>query len=254
MYLGIIIEFFYEEIFPRIWDKFGKKIWDKIPYKKQIFIVLGISFIILNYFFVYIVVKPFQGFQVSGRPIFYMVPFAFSTYLCFGVVLVSGLLHFVKKYLNSEGLPDLLLVSGAQAGVVMGATTIIVGMIWSYVEWGYFWQWEPRQTSTLIMWLALVGLLIFREMLDEKNPEKRALISAVFGIATFPSVLLSNYVVGALHPPPQQTTLGEGVGMYLMLNFLFIGGLAVGLIYLSYKVNKIDVRLQKVRRIRMEEA
>ena len=38
------------------------------------------------------------------------------------------------------------------------------------------------------------------------------------------------------------------------LNFLFIGGLAVALIYLSFQVNKIDVRLQKVRRIRMEEA
>ena len=238
----------------KIWDKFGKKIWEKIPYKKQIFSVLGISFIIINYFIVYIVVKKFQGFEISGRPIFYMVPFAFSTYLCFGVVLLSGLLHFVKKYTHKEGFADLLLVSGAQTGIVMGAITIIVGMIWSYVEWGYFWQWEPRQTSTLIMWLALVGLLIFREMLDEKNPEKRALISAVFGIATFPSVLLSNFVVGALHPPPQQTTLGTGVGMYLMLNFLFIGGLALVLIFLSLQVNKIDVRLQKIRRIRMEEA
>jgi len=233
------------------------KIWNKNPYKKQTIVVLGISFIILNYYIVYIVVQPFQGFQVSGHPIFYMVPFAFSTYLCFGIVLLSGLLHFLKKFLNflpTEEFSDLLLVSGAQTGIVLGATTIIVGMIWSYAEWGYFWQWEPRQTSTLLMWLALVGLLVFREMLDEKNPEKRALISAVFGIATFPSVLLSNFVVGALHPPPQQTTLGTGVGMYLMLNFLFIGGLALALIFLSLQVNKIDVRLQKIRRIRMEEA
>jgi len=244
------------------WEEFEEKIWKKIPYKKQISIILGISFIILNYFIVYIVVPKFDKFIVSGRPIFYMVPFAFSTYLCFGVVLLSGLLHFLKKiswnqlhnFLPTEEFSDLLLVSGAQTGIVMGATTIIVGMIWSYAEWGYFWQWEPRQTSTLIMWLALVGLLIFREMLDEKNPEKRALISAVFGIATFPSVLLSNYVVGALHPPPQQTPLGTGVGMYLMLNFLFIGGLALALIFLSFQVNKINVRLQKIRRIRMEEA
>jgi len=238
-------------------DNILGKIWNKNPYKKQTIIILGISFIILNYYLVFIVVQPFQGFQVSGHPIFYMVPFAFSTYLCFGIVLLSGSLHFLKKVFNflpTEEFSDLLLVSAAQTGIVLGATTIIVGMIWSYAEWGYFWQWEPRQTSTLLMWLALVGLLVFREMLDEKNPEKRALISAVFGIATFPSVLLSNFVVGALHPPPQQTTLGTGVGMYLMLNFLFIGGLALVLIFLSLQVNKIDVRLQKIRRIRMEEA
>ncbi|MHA1967447.1 MAG: cytochrome c biogenesis protein CcsA [Candidatus Hodarchaeales archaeon] len=222
--------------------------------RSRILLALASCFTIINFYLVYITVKSFQGFRVSGHPIFYMVPFAFSTYLCFGVVLLSGILYLVKKNFPSEGFSDLLLVSGAQTGVVMGAITITVGMIWSYVEWGYFWQWEPRQTSTLIMWLALVGLLIFREMLDEKNPEKRALISAVFGIATFPSVLLSNYVVGALHPPPQQTTLGEGVGMYLMLNFLFIGGLAVTLIFLAFQVNKIDLKLQKVRRIKMEEA
>lgn len=215
-----------------------------------IIFALAICFSIVNYYFVFIVVKSFQGFNVSGTPIFYMVPFAFSTYLCFGVVLLSGILYLWRKDLRL----DLFLVSGAQTGVIVGTITLIVGIIWSKAEWGWWWQWEPRQTATLIMWLAYIGLLIFREMMDEKNHEKKATLSAIFGIATFPSVPLSNFVVGALHPAPQATALGPGVGLYLMLNFLLIGGLTLILVYMAYRVNKIDFKLKKIRKIKMEEA
>ncbi|MHA2247795.1 MAG: cytochrome c biogenesis protein CcsA [Candidatus Hodarchaeales archaeon] len=219
--------------------------------KNENWIILALmsTFTVINYFLVYIFLKPFQGFNVSGHPIFYMVPFAFSTYLCFGIVLLSAILYLWRKDMRF----DLLLVSGAQTGVVVGVITIIVGIIWSKPEWGYWWQWEERQTATLIMWLAYVGLLVFREMLDEKNHEKKATLSAIFGIATSPSVPLSNFVVGALHPEPQSTALGPGVGMFLMLNFLFIGLLTLLLIYMSYRVNNIDLKLKEIRTIKMEE-
>ncbi|NHK32424.1 MAG: hypothetical protein FK730_13805 [Asgard group archaeon] len=216
---------------------------------RMVILILVLAFTVFNYYFVYIDIESFVDFNVSGHPIFYMVPFAFSTYLCFGIVLLMGALFLWKK----QNRFDLILVSGAQVGALVGATTIIVGMIWSYVEWGYFWQWEPRQTATLIMWLAYVGLLIFRGMLDEKNPERRGTLSAIFGIATFPSVPLSNYVVGALHPPPQQTGLAEGVGQILMLNFLFIGLVTLLLVYLTYQVNEIDFHLKKIRQRKMED-
>ncbi len=212
-------------------------------------ITLIALFIIINYYLTLITVESFEGFNVSGHPIFYMVPFAFSTYLCFGIVLLMSVFFLWKK----QNIYDLVLVASAQVGALVAAITIIIGMIWSYVEWGYFWQWEPRQTATLIMWLAYVGLLIFRGMLDEKNPEKRGTLSAIFGIATFPSVPLSNYVVGALHPPPQQTSLAEGVGSKLMLNFLFIGLVTLILIYLTFRVNEIDFHLRRIRRIKMED-
>ncbi|MFX0184194.1 MAG: cytochrome c biogenesis protein CcsA [Candidatus Hodarchaeota archaeon] len=216
-----------------------------------ILLLIGIGFIVINYYLVYIVVKPFQGFIISGRPIFYMVPFAFSTYLCFGIALICGLLFLLwKKDLRL----DLILVSSAQIGVVLGAITIIVGMIWAKVEWGAFWDWNDRETITLVMWLIYVGLLIFRDMLEVENLEKKATISAVFGIVAFVSVPLSYVIVGVLHPNPQQTSYSTGAGLYLMLNFLFIGLITLVLIYQAYKINKIDFTLKKTRKAKMEES
>ncbi|MFX0170940.1 MAG: cytochrome c biogenesis protein [Candidatus Hodarchaeota archaeon] len=231
-------------------DFIMNKIWRKIPYKTQIFFIIGLGFITFNYYMVYIALKPFQGFIISGKPIFYMVPIAFSTYLCFGIALLCGILFLLwKKDLRL----DLILVSSAQVGVVLGAITIIVGMIWAKVEWGTFWDWNDRETITLVMWLIYVGLLIFRDMIEVENHERKATISAVFGIVAFVSVPLSYVIVGVLHPNPQQTSYSTGAGVFLMLNFLFIGILALILIYQAYKINKMDFALKKFRKQRMEE-
>ncbi|MFW9992398.1 MAG: cytochrome c biogenesis protein CcsA [Candidatus Odinarchaeota archaeon] len=220
-----------------------------------IVLAIGICFTAVNYWLVYISVESMQGegaefFNVSGHPIFYMVPFAFSAYLCFGVVLLGGLLYLLKKDLKY----DLFLLSGAQVGVITAGLTILIGMIWAYVEWGYFWQWEPRETATLIMWLAIAGLLIFREMLDVKDHEKKATISAIFGIIASPSVPLTYFVQGALHYGGGEVLtggLGPGVGPVLMMNFLLIGALTLALIYITYRTNNIDLKLKEIRSAKM---
>ncbi len=216
---------------------------------------LGTIFVTLNYAQIYL------GFSsltanwiadigtVSPLPIFYMVPFAFSTYLTFGMALIGGLLYFWKRDLRF----DLLLVSSAQVGVIIGAITIIVGMIWAKPEWGAFWDWNPRETITLIMWLIYVTVLIFRDMLEEENPEKRALISAIFGIIAFVSVPFTYVIVGNLHPNPQTPSYSIGVGIFIPINFLFIGILSLILVYQTYRINLIDFTLKGIRKAKMEE-
>ncbi len=189
------------------------------------------------------------GGSVSPLPIFYMVPFAFSAYLSFGIALICGVLFLWKKDLKY----DLILVSSAQVGVVIGAITIIVGMIWAKPEWGEFWDWNPRETITLIMWLIYVGLLIFRDMLEEENLKKKATISAIFGIIAFVSVPLTYVIVGALHPAPRETSYGIGAGVFLPLNFVFIGIISLILIYQTYRINNINFTLKRIRKVKMEE-
>lgn len=213
-------------------------------------ILLFLFFLALvSYFFVFISVESFEGFTLSGHPIFYMIPFAFTTYVCFGLVLISAILYLRTK----EGVYDLLVVSGTKVGLLAGTITIVVGMIWSYAEWGYFWQWEARQTATLIMWILYAALLIVRGMFEEREQEKRATVSAAFGIAAAPSIPLSNFVVGALHPPPQQTSLGSGVGNVLALNFLFILLVTILLLVITYRTAKVESALREIRMTKMAE-
>ncbi len=222
-------------------------------YEKWILLTFLPSFLLMNFFIIYLVIqfKYADYYSVSPRPVFLMVPFAFATYFCFGITLISGILYLIWR---KDIRLDLILLSSAQVGVMLGAITIIIGMMWAKVEWGAFWDWNPRETITLIMWLIYVGLLIFRDMLEVDNHERRATISAIFGILAFVSIPLSYFIVGIIHPNPSETGYSTGAGVFLMINFVFISAFAIFLILQAYRTNRIEFELQRIRKIKMEEA
>ena len=69
--------------------------------------------------------------------------------------------------------------------------------------WGIWWTWDARLTSTFVLWLLYVAYLLLRSMIED--PERRALLSAVFGIFAFldvPLVYMSIRWWRTQHPQP----------------------------------------------------
>ena len=74
--------------------------------------------------------------------------------------------------------------------------------------WGIWWTWDARLTSTFVLWVLYVCYLLLRTLIDE--PERRAVVSAVFNIfAAFdiPLVYFSIWFFRTQHPQP---VIGEG--------------------------------------------
>jgi len=57
---------------------------------------------------------------------------------------------------------DLLAASSAEIGVVFFGLTILNGMLWGKITWGVFWRWEPRLTTTAVLFLTYIGYLAVR--------------------------------------------------------------------------------------------
>jgi heme exporter protein C len=104
----------------------------------------------------------------------------------------------------------------AEIGVVFTTITLITGPLWAKPVWGVYWTWEPRLTTTLILWFIYVGYLLLRSL---ANPgHKRARLVAVYGIAGWidvPIVFLSIWWWRTVHP----RLLGDG-------GFAIAGGMA----------------------------
>jgi len=98
---------------------------------------------------------------------------------------------------------DWIGVSAAEVGLAFTTVLLITGPIWAHPVWGIWWTWDARLTSTFILWMLYIAYLLLRGMLEE--PDRRALLSAVFGIFAFIDVPL---VFGAIrwwrtqHPQP----------------------------------------------------
>jgi heme exporter protein C len=109
---------------------------------------------------------------------------------------------FSIAYLVTRNLRyDRVAGAAAEIGVVFTTITLVTGPLWAKPAWGVFWTWEPRLTTTLILWFIYVGYLLLRSVALPGH--KRARLAAVYGIVGWidvPIVFLSIWWWRTVHP------------------------------------------------------
>ncbi len=144
--------------------------------------------IYLVFFYAPIPIDPkTAGGDPNNFKIFYFhLPIAISAYLAFAVVFVSSVLYL--RYKQQKW--DIASLSAAEVGVVFAFLTLASGSIWARSAWGEYWvTWDVRLNTSLVLFLIYISYLMIRQAVEE--PEKRARLSAVFGIVGFIGVPLS---------------------------------------------------------------
>ena len=145
-------------------------------------------------------VAPTERTMGPIQRIFYLhMPSAITAFAAFFVCFVANLLYVVRR----ERRWDWLGVSSAEVGLAFVSVVLVTGPIWAKPVWGIWWTWDARLTSTFVLWLLYVSYLLLRSMIED--PEKRALLSAVFGIFAFldvPLVYMSIRWWRTQHPQP----------------------------------------------------
>ena len=119
----------------------------------------------------------------------------------------------VRYLLSHHRKWDALGVSAAEVGVVCCSIGLTTGPLWARPVWGTWWTWDARLTSTFVLWLLYVSYLLMRGLLED--PEKKATLSAVFGIFAsldMPLVYVSNRLWRTQHPQPVIAG-GQGSGL-----------------------------------------
>ncbi len=176
------------------------------------------------------------------RILFFHLPPAIICYLTIAISTVSGILFLWKKQSRFDAFSE----SAALLGLVYGLITLIGGAIWANAMWGVYWNWDPRETATLILWLAYVGYFFLR--MSVENPGQRASVAAAYNILasmTVPMSYLSFILWPSLHP---RLSEGGGIGLTmvmvqaLLLNI--VGGL---LVYIWLFSKAYAVRQEKDR-------
>jgi heme exporter protein C len=169
-----------------------------------------------------------------------------SFFICF----IANLLYVWRR----QPRWDWLGVSAGETGLVFTTVVLVTGPIWAHPVWGIWWTWDARLTSTFVLWLLYVSYLLLRTLIEE--PDRRALLSALFGIFAFVDVPL---VFGSIRwwrtQHPQPVVMGEpGSGleptMYKVLFFSWFAmlGLMTLLLRQRYKLEAMRGDLEIVQR------
>jgi len=142
--------------------------------------------------------SPLEKTMGSVQKIFYFhLPLALTAFLSFFVACISGIMYLR----NRQRIWDARLAASVEIGVVLTTLVLITGSLWGKPIWNTFWTWDPRLTTSLILWFIFASCLILRSAIDEEG--KRATFSAVMAIVGFvdvPIVFLSARLFRSIHP------------------------------------------------------
>lgn len=145
----------------------------------RLLLVLISSLLIFN---IYNIISntPMVPDQHWAQKIFYVhVPSAWVGFLSYLIVMIAGIMFFLKKndYWDTVGL------AAAEIGTLFITLVLITGPIWATPIWGKPWIWEPRLTTTFILFLIYIGYFMIRSFGGHVERVKR--YAAAIGIIAF---------------------------------------------------------------------
>ena len=199
---------------------------------------------------------PTEAVQGDLQRLFYVhMSTALIGYVSFLLVFLGGAIYLAR----ASVWWDRLARASAIVGVVFITIVLITGCLWGTKVWGACWTWDPRLTTTLILWFIYVSYLMLRGYVDE--PQARMRLAAIVGIVGFVVVPINYMSVEwwrSLHPKatvlrPEGPGLSSEMLVTLLVTMLAFLLLYVVLLRLQLKLERLIDELEELRFHRLLE-
>lgn len=207
----------------------------------------------------FLVVPQYVGLGDAGRIIILHVPTAWITTVAFAVSAVYSIRYLWKR----RPADDAGAVAAAEAGFLFCALATVSGMWFANIVWGTPWNWDPRETTILILLLIYAAYFALRSALDDVERRRRlAAVYNLFAAVTMPFLLFvaPRMADSTLHPNCAFIQGSHCDGIWLELNGTRIGQL--GDVVLALKgveqrgdlaVAQVEVRMPGLREVAVLE-
>lgn len=188
------------------------------------------------------VLAPEENIQGIVQKIFYYhVSSAFSMYLGFGVSGLGALLYLIYR----DDFWDDVSHAGASVGLLFCSMVLVSGPLWARPIWGTWWTWDPRLTTTLMIWLIFVAVLLLRHSFD-RGPRGQifASVLTLIGLIDLPLIFFSVKIWRGIHPQVlgQENSMPGEMRLALVLSMLSLLLLAILLLMAKTKTLQLQRR------------
>lgn len=169
-----------------------------------------------------------QSMGVVQKIFYTHMPLAWWSTVSFFVNFVASILYLAKR----RDAYSRLAGAAAELGVLFSGLALITGMCWARPIWNVWWTWDPRLTTTLVMWFVYAAYLLLRA--SDVGGQRQDTVLAVLGVVAFldvPLVFISARYWRSIHP----SVLGsQGGGMEPEMWLAVLANLvAMGLFWLA---------------------
>jgi len=136
----------------------------------------------------------------ASRILYFHVPLAWISVLAF---IVSGI-ESVRFLAAGNLISGERAADSADIGMLFTILATVTGSIWAKVSWGSYWNWDPRETSIVILFMIYAAYFTLRWRLTGNDSRNR--ISAIYLVMAAVTVPFFVFIVPrmypSLHPDP----------------------------------------------------
>lgn len=134
----------------------------------------------------------------AARIVVFHVPCAILTFVAF---LLNA--FFAWRFLKTRDMwNDAKANAAAELGMLFAVLATVTGSLFAMEQWGSAWNWDPRETSIVMLMLVYAAYFVLRGAVDEKR--KRARLSAAYALLAFPAMVFLIWIMPrimeSLHP------------------------------------------------------
>lgn len=147
----------------------------------------------------------------TSRIVFFHVPFSVGSFVGF---LAAGFWSVLYLWKRREK-DDLAACAAVEVSLVFCALATLTGAMWSRVQWGAYWNWDPRQTSIALALVFYGAYMSLRGAIED--PEVRARIAGAYAtlglvVAPFLFFIMPRMASFSLHPKPAGAEMDARIG------------------------------------------
>lgn len=199
--------------------------------------------LLIDLYFIFFYAPPEKFMGDVQKIMYFHISSAWVGFISFFIVFVMSILYLVKKY----EVCDRIAITCAEIGVLFTTFVLLTGPLWARPVWNTWWTWDPRLTTTLILWFIYVGYIFLRKTTGSLSTGKK--VAAIFGIVGFldvPIVHLSVKWWRSIHPSDVVSESGFNMTFEMQITLIIsiITFLIIGLFLFSlrYKLESLSAK------------
>ena len=115
------------------------------------------------------------------------VPSAFIAINAWFMMLVASIIWLIRRHHVSV----LAAKAAAPIGIAMTIIGLVTGALWGQPMWGTWWEWDPKLTSFLILFLFYLGYIVLWAAVED--PDTAADLTSILCVVGSVFAVLSRY-------------------------------------------------------------
>lgn len=140
--------------------------------------------LIVALYMVFLYAPPEREMGEIQRLFYFHVASGWLAMVAFLVVFAGSLMFLWRGRLKYDRWAE----ASAGIGVLFTTIVLVTGPLWARPIWNTWWTWEPRLTSSLVLWIMYAAYLLLRGNFPESR--KKYQICSVYAIIAFLDVPL----------------------------------------------------------------